>query len=189
MYIWRASLVAQMLKKLSEVQETWVWSLRWEDPLEEGMETHFSILTWRLPWTEEPGRLKSMGSQRVGHDWATKHTHTHTYTYSWPLDNMVLNWLYTFVWRFFKNIYTIMFMICGWLDLQTENLWMWRADYGTSVFMNFGNWPDPGTWGYWGTTLVYMVKSGWYIKIHAYNLEFIKTLWLTQSSIKYEVYF
>ena len=43
------------------------------DPLEEGMATHSSILTWRILWTEEPGRLQSMGSQRVGHDWATEH--------------------------------------------------------------------------------------------------------------------
>ena len=50
--------------------ELWVWSLGWEDPLEEGMATHSSILAWRIPWTEEPGGLQSMGSQRVRHDWA-----------------------------------------------------------------------------------------------------------------------
>ena len=53
------------------MQETWVWSLGWEDPLEKGMATHSSILAWRIPWTEEPGGLQSTGSQRVGHDWAT----------------------------------------------------------------------------------------------------------------------
>ena len=67
----RASWVAQMVKNLSAVQETWVWSLHWEDPLEKEMATHYSILAWRIPWMEEPGRLQSMGSQRVGHDWAT----------------------------------------------------------------------------------------------------------------------
>ena len=66
------SLVAQMVKNLPLMQETWVQSLGWEDPLEEGMATHFSILAWRTPWTEEPGGLQSMGSQRVGHDWMTK---------------------------------------------------------------------------------------------------------------------
>ena len=50
------------------MQETWVQSLGWEDPLEEGMATHSSILAWRLPWTEEPGGLPSMGLQRVRHD-------------------------------------------------------------------------------------------------------------------------
>ena len=51
-------------------EETWVWSLGWEDPLEEGMATHSSILAWRIPWTEEPGGLQSLGSQRIGHDWS-----------------------------------------------------------------------------------------------------------------------
>ena len=66
-----------MIKNLTAIQETWVWSLGREDPLEKGMATHSSILAWRIPWTEEPGGLQSMGSQRVGHDWVT-FTHTHT---------------------------------------------------------------------------------------------------------------
>ena len=56
------------------MQEIWVQSLGWEDPLEKGMATNSSILAWRIPWTKEPGRLQSMGSQRVGHDWVTKST-------------------------------------------------------------------------------------------------------------------
>jgi len=63
-----ASLIAQLVKSLSEVQETLVPFLGWEDPLEKGMATHSSILAWRIPWTEEPGGLQSMGSHRVGHD-------------------------------------------------------------------------------------------------------------------------
>ena len=55
---------------MQETQETQVWSLGWEDPLEEGMATYSSILAWRIPWTEEPDGLPSMGLQRVGHDWA-----------------------------------------------------------------------------------------------------------------------
>ena len=66
-----ASLVAQRLKHLPEMRETQVWSLGREDPLEKEVATHSSILAWRIPWREEPGRLQSMGSQRVGHDWAT----------------------------------------------------------------------------------------------------------------------
>ena len=54
------------------IQETWVGSLGQEDPLEKGMATHSSILAWKVLWTEEPGGLQSMGSQRVGHDLATK---------------------------------------------------------------------------------------------------------------------
>ena len=68
-----ASLVAQLVKNLPAVQETWVQSLGWEDPLEKGMETHCSILAWRIPWTEEPDELQSMGSQRLGHEQATNH--------------------------------------------------------------------------------------------------------------------
>ena len=59
-----AGLVAQMGKNLPAMQETWVRSLGWEDPLEEGIATHSSILVWRIPWTEEPGGLQSMGSQK-----------------------------------------------------------------------------------------------------------------------------
>ena len=57
-----------MVKNLPAVWQTWVRSLGWKDPLEKGMATHSSILTWRIPWTQEPGGLQSMGSQRVGHD-------------------------------------------------------------------------------------------------------------------------
>ena len=57
-----------MVKNLSAVQETWVQSLGQEGPLEEGMATHSNILAWKIPWLEEPGRLQSMGLQRVRHD-------------------------------------------------------------------------------------------------------------------------
>ena len=63
-----ASLVAQTVKILPVMQETWVQSLGQEDPLEKAMATHSSIFAWRIPWTEEPGGLQFTGSQRVGHD-------------------------------------------------------------------------------------------------------------------------
>ena len=77
--MYMTSLVAQMVKKLPSkkknkkkklpaMQETGVQSLGWEDLMEKEMATHSSILAWKIPWTEEPGRLQSMGSQRVGHD-------------------------------------------------------------------------------------------------------------------------
>ena len=62
------SLVAQTVKNLPAMRETWVQSLGGEDPLEEGMATHSSILAWRIPWTEKPGRLHPMGLQRVRYD-------------------------------------------------------------------------------------------------------------------------
>ena len=75
--LWRFRdfLVAQTVKNLPAMQETRVRSLGRKDPLEKGMTIHSSILAWRIPWTEDPGWLQSMGSQRVRHDWATN-THT-----------------------------------------------------------------------------------------------------------------
>ena len=69
--------MAQWVKNLPAVQETqemWVWSLGQDDPLEKEMTTHSSILAWEVPWTEEPGELRSKEWQRVGHDLATKHS-------------------------------------------------------------------------------------------------------------------
>ena len=63
-----ASLVAQTVKRLPAMWETWVQSLGQEDPLEKEMATHSSTLAWKIPWMEEPGGLQSMGSQRVGHN-------------------------------------------------------------------------------------------------------------------------
>ena len=65
---------------MQETQETWIWSLGQEDPLEEEMATHSSVLAWRIPWSEEPGGLQSMGSQRIGHGWACTHTHTDNFS-------------------------------------------------------------------------------------------------------------
>ena len=79
----RASQVALVPPAM---QETWVWFLGWEDPLEEGMETYSSSLAWRIPWTEEPGGLESMGSQRVRHNWSNLgRTHAQTIRVrNWP---------------------------------------------------------------------------------------------------------
>ena len=66
------TLMAQWMKNLPAMQETLVWSLCQEDPLEEIKATHSSILAWIIPWTEEPGGVQSMRSHRVGHDWVTK---------------------------------------------------------------------------------------------------------------------
>ena len=78
-HVW-ASLVAQMVKRLPTTQETRVRSLGQEDPLEKKMATHSSVLPWRIPWMEEPGGLQSMGSQRVGRNWATSLS---LYMYNW----------------------------------------------------------------------------------------------------------
>ena len=67
-------LVAQKVKHLPTMQETRVWFLGQEDPLEKEMATYSSTLAWKIPWTEDPGRPQFMGSQRVGHDWETSHS-------------------------------------------------------------------------------------------------------------------
>ena len=78
-----------MVKNLPTMWEAWVRSLGWEDPLEEGVATHSSILAWRIPWTEGPHELQSMGSQRVGHDWVTKHS-TWLFSGSWSWSSNTL---------------------------------------------------------------------------------------------------
>ena len=109
----RTSLLAQRVKRLPTMRETQVQSLGQEDPLEKDMATHSTTLAWKIPWTEEPGGLQSMGSQRVRHDWVTSfhftsmagkednwvcvctHTHTHrdtdtdthTHKQKWKPDN------------------------------------------------------------------------------------------------------
>ena len=90
-YSW-ASLMAQKVKNPPAMWETWVWFLSWEVPLEEGMATHWSILTWRIPWTEELARLQSMKSQRVGHDWATKHSTAHRPVLQYFIPNRKNHW-------------------------------------------------------------------------------------------------
>ena len=81
----RASLIPQSVKNLPAVQETRVRSLGWENPLEKEMATHSSILAWKISWTEEPGGLQSMGSQRVRHDWVinTNYASIKTYKTFW----------------------------------------------------------------------------------------------------------
>ena len=75
-------------KNPPEMQETWVQSRGWEDSLEDGMETHSSILAWRVPWTEEPGGLPSMGSHRVGYDWSDLAAAAAA---AWYLNNILTN--------------------------------------------------------------------------------------------------
>ena len=69
-----------VIKNLPTMQETWIWSLGWEDPLEKDMATYSSILAWRIPWTEDSGGLQSMGSQSVRHDWVTNSRPTCTHS-------------------------------------------------------------------------------------------------------------
>ena len=98
-----ASLVAQMVKNPPAMQKTQVWYLGWEDPLENRMATHSSILAWRSPWTKEPGRLWSMGSQRIREDWVTN-----TFTF--------------FTFALLMGLYFYLAWKMDWLPLQELNI-------------------------------------------------------------------
>ena len=100
--IWGLPGGSDMVKNLSAMWETWVQSLVLEDPLERGMATHSSILTWRIPWTEESGELQFMGLQSVGHDRVTNthhtlYTQTHTHTHT-QLSASDCSWLHHELW-------------------------------------------------------------------------------------------
>ena len=114
--------MAQSLKRLPGMWETRVRSLGWGDPLEKEMATHSSTLAWRIPWREEPGRLQSMGSQRVGHDWAT--LLTLLYKETEPL-----------ILLFFKD-----YFLCE----PFSKFFYWNC-YNISSVLCFGFWP----WGMW----------------------------------------
>ena len=86
-------MVAQMVKNLPAMRETWYQSLGWEDSLEKDMVTHSSILIWRIPWTEEPDRLQSMGPPGVRHNWVTNTLNTSFSCLIFWLEFLVLCWM------------------------------------------------------------------------------------------------
>ena len=94
-YIVSCSLQKIFIVPYTIMQETWVQSLGREDSLEQGMVTHSSILAWRIPWTEEPGGVQSMGLQRVGHNWATN---THTQTNEFQISGHLICFLSSQFW-------------------------------------------------------------------------------------------
>ena len=102
LFLLKSSLVAQRLKRLPAMQETWVLSLGREHPLEKEMATHSSILAWRIPWMEEPGGLQSTGSQRVGQNWSTSLSVSLTFSsclWSFPASgSFPVSQFFTFRW-------------------------------------------------------------------------------------------
>ena len=103
-----AYLVAQTVKNLPAMPETLIQSLGREDPLEKEMAIHSSILAWEIPWTEKPGGLQSMGSQRVGHDWATKQRIQDARLLEWPKSRTLTgpnpeHWQYQMQVRMWSN--------------------------------------------------------------------------------------
>ena len=123
---YRTSLVAQRLKRLSAMRETRVRSLGQEDPLEKEMATHSSILAWSIPWMEDPGRLQSTGSQRVGHDWVTSLSLSLRYNWHVLMCNFklysVMSWYMNTSWNDYHNK-IIMVIIIKYYCNREEQVW------------------------------------------------------------------
>ena len=126
-------LAIHMVKNLAAIQETWVQSLRWKDPLEKGMAAHSSIPAWSIPWTEEPGGLQSMGSQGVRHDWATnqwqqqQHPLIHclflsrwSVNFDYPRAKVQINWLILGLYYWLDMILHFMLVLLVSGELETE---------------------------------------------------------------------
>ena len=111
------------------MQEMWVWSLGQEDPLEQEMATHSRILAWKNPWTEEPGRLQSMGLLIVGHDWATDWAYTQLY---WTTCPSLLKYIYTYVYMYtyvhILKLYVCMYS-CVHICVYTQCIYIYAHTY------------------------------------------------------------
>ena len=114
------------------MRETWVWSLGWEDPLEKEMTIHSRTIAWKIPWTEEPSRLQAMGSQRVGHDWAT--SLTSKIQLEWL--NRLSMWLFsqTILWRKSKSS-----LRCSHSVKDSEKINFWQSYFDFKLLLEFWN--------------------------------------------------
>ena len=120
--------------------ETWVRFLDWEDPLEKEMATHSSILAWEIPWTEEPGGLQPMGSQRVRHDLANEHTHTHIMP--WMLHTKLTVDQYRFFRKAICRRFSSAESWAGWWSQLPDQLGLANCQFG------YLDSPQPGLWLY-----------------------------------------
>ena len=148
-------LVVQMVKNQPAMQETWVWSLGQEDPLEKGMATNSGSQAWRIPWSEEPGRLQSMGSQSVRHNWMTN-TSLQKYhpvsTEPMVLEREILR----------GNIFLA---ACWWQDSlqRASSCCQWRTSF-TAWILRINLWwsriPSEDSWAEWHCSFtIYNIKA------------------------------
>ena len=148
-HIHRTFLVAQMVKRLPKIRKTQVQSLGQEDLLEKEMATHSSILAWKIPSTEEPGGLQSMGSQRVGHDWATSLSLFHFHTYmTHPL----------FFIRSSHDGHLGCFCILDTVNNAVVNVGMY-VSFQISVLIFFGYIPRTGVSGSYGSSIFSFLRN------------------------------
>ena len=119
-----STYVAQMVKHLSTMRETRVQALGWEDPLEMEMAIHSSTIAWKIPWTEEPGKLQSMGSQRVGHGGATSFSLSLSFTHTYML--CVCVYVYSSI---YSKKYMTWFLILAGLESHYPNPYVLRVTF------------------------------------------------------------
>ena len=168
--------MAHLIKNLSALWENWVWSLGWDDPLQKGMATHSSILAWKIPWTEEHGKLHFMEWQRHQHDWVTNTLHSHqlctrVFTFPhlyWCLGNPDTNCCTSEVWE--------MVSPCGFtcllvrLNLNLNLSWVWaglklsiKKKKKKTELMTSGpitSWHiEGGKWKHWQILFSWALKS------------------------------
>ena len=148
-WVW-TTLVAQIVKSLPAVLEAQVWSLGWEDSLEKEMETHSSILVWKIPWTEEPGRLQFMGSQRVRHDWVTSlhfinvgcidTYNCYVFLLDWSLDHYVVSFLISCNFPNFKVYFVLTWGLLLQLSFVSHFHGIYFSILSLSVYMCLQVW-------------------------------------------------
>ena len=141
-FVWLSSLVAQTVKRLSAMQETWVWSLGWEDALEKEMAAHSRTLAWKISWTEEPGRLLSMWLQRVRHDWATSFSLSFSSSYMFKNHMLYYHWLaFTYSLLSFFILLWCLFLLkcfCFYSLTTTDNYFTIIQQYLEGNFLSVG---------------------------------------------------
>ena len=149
--------------------ETQVRSLGREDPLETEMATHSSILAWRIPWTEEPGRLQSMGSQRVGHDWATSQTLNNWCFWTVVLENTLESPLDSKEFKPGNPKLNQSWIFIGRTAVETEGPTLWSLD-AQSWFVGKG--PDAGKdWGQKEKEITENEMTGWHHQLNGHEFE------------------
>ena len=137
-----------MVKNLPAMQETWVQSLGWEDPLEEGIATHSNIPAWRIPWTEKPRGLQSVVSQRVRQDWATKRLST---LFLYALGNRkirVTHYIEIFALLRWSGAESTVSLGSACSKSGRDNIWwgwiMWSRGRGDGEGVSFNHHPEGG---------------------------------------------
>ena len=149
--LWRLFFNYYYLSKSCQptMRETRVWSLGWEDPSEKEIATHSSTLSWKIPWTEEPGRLQSMGSQRVGHDWAT------SLFFSKTQDKVYIGYI---CYLSGLHVFRMLLPEGDWMPTITTSLWFLGSTTLTQTFCNLYLF-DPYIEGFPGIILTFVFTS------------------------------